>query len=359
MPRTQIENRELIPRYIKGRVLEDCRGICAHCGNRLGFYEDFTLEHVIPLSKGGRNDYKNYVALCQKCNQDKSNDIIQPLEYYPYLPKHRQAEIQAMFQDYIKSVDWLSYDNLFMLDWFYIHPNKVITMPKTWKPCFIPMTLKVQKMRRDEAFQWLTEYRDHLSEPDKLLIVKSVDAIDTNYYKIMQGDTILMIITAFLLDNPNQPENHTEENWATILSLDYFINPDVKIQPASTVPTIYNILQEILGEIQSTLLNGSCGTAIPVRMRSPGSGHMVKILRQFFGAVGRGSYEFYELCPDTDAMPDSRIAVTYFIMFQGTKNELKTLLRQHNARSIDELSAMLDKEALQAPLTERLHGTQE
>lgn len=352
MARQKIENRETIPRYIRGRVLDDCRGICAHCGNKLDFYEDFTLEHVIPLSKGGSNAYENFVALCKDCNEAKADDIIQPIEYYPYLEPKKQAGLRQLFQDYIRSVDWLSSDNLFMLDWFCIHPNKIILLPRSWKPCFIPMELKVEKMRKEEAFTYLQHFKQSLSQADQSLIVKNKQAIDTHYYKVLQQDRILMAFTAFII-----PDAQNEDCvWNHILHLDIFINPDVSCNLNTTVPTFYNILQEILERIQETLMAGSRGTAIPVRIRSPKSGHMMKYLEQFIHCIGRGSYNFYEQSL-ADADKNARISIIYFIMFQGDRHELKTLMKQYNACTFAKLEAKLDRQKLQAPISKRLTDT--
>ncbi len=34
-----------------------------------------TLDHVIPLSKGGSHTYKNLKTCCRKCNSDKGNTV--------------------------------------------------------------------------------------------------------------------------------------------------------------------------------------------------------------------------------------------------------------------------------------------
>jgi len=45
---------------------------CVYCGET---YEEkeLTLDHVIPLSRGGETLTKNIVCACRKCNQDKGS----------------------------------------------------------------------------------------------------------------------------------------------------------------------------------------------------------------------------------------------------------------------------------------------
>jgi 5-methylcytosine-specific restriction endonuclease McrA len=62
-------------------VLERDRYTCAYCGIRPGGKQSghiltkgrFTIDHVIPVSRGGKNTWVNTVCACQVCNQRKSN----------------------------------------------------------------------------------------------------------------------------------------------------------------------------------------------------------------------------------------------------------------------------------------------
>ncbi|WP_292698184.1 HNH endonuclease [Microbacterium sp. 69-10] len=43
---------------------------CAYCGE---LTENPDPEHVVPLSRGGRNDMSNLVTACRACNTDKGD----------------------------------------------------------------------------------------------------------------------------------------------------------------------------------------------------------------------------------------------------------------------------------------------
>ena len=47
-------------------------GCCKLCGQRL-LLEDMTLDHIVPLSMGGRDELGNLQAAHRECNQFKSN----------------------------------------------------------------------------------------------------------------------------------------------------------------------------------------------------------------------------------------------------------------------------------------------
>jgi len=64
------KNPELPPRVAK--LLKKQNGKCAHCG--LFFRENDVLEvyHIIPKSKGGKDEYKNYQLLHRHCHDTKT-----------------------------------------------------------------------------------------------------------------------------------------------------------------------------------------------------------------------------------------------------------------------------------------------
>lgn len=47
------------------------RGVCHYCGGRFP-PEQLTMDHVIPVSRGGRSTRGNVVPCCPACNKSKS-----------------------------------------------------------------------------------------------------------------------------------------------------------------------------------------------------------------------------------------------------------------------------------------------
>lgn len=48
------------------------RGVCYHCEKKFP-KEELTMDHLIPLSRGGRTLKKNVVVSCKGCNSLKKN----------------------------------------------------------------------------------------------------------------------------------------------------------------------------------------------------------------------------------------------------------------------------------------------
>lgn len=65
------------------------RRVCAYCGGQFRTHE-LSREHVIPVSRGGRDTWMNLVTACRACNTRKGNRMPEEarmaLHYLPYVP---------------------------------------------------------------------------------------------------------------------------------------------------------------------------------------------------------------------------------------------------------------------------------
>ncbi len=52
------------------QLIDDYCGRCAYCGNKL---EEVTMDHVIPITRGGVHSIENIVPACLSCNSSKGN----------------------------------------------------------------------------------------------------------------------------------------------------------------------------------------------------------------------------------------------------------------------------------------------
>lgn len=58
------------------------KGICHYCRRRVG-REKLTMDHVVPLARGGRSSKGNLVPACKECNNRKK--YLLPVEWEEYL----------------------------------------------------------------------------------------------------------------------------------------------------------------------------------------------------------------------------------------------------------------------------------
>jgi 5-methylcytosine-specific restriction endonuclease McrA len=57
-------------------------GVCFYCNHEVG-REQLTMDHVVPLSRGGKSRKGNIVAACKECNSKKK--YLLPVEWEEYL----------------------------------------------------------------------------------------------------------------------------------------------------------------------------------------------------------------------------------------------------------------------------------
>lgn len=62
----------LIPPHDKRRIYDRQNGLCAYCGQHRNI-KHMTVDHIVPLSKGGTNDENNLTCACKICNQIKGD----------------------------------------------------------------------------------------------------------------------------------------------------------------------------------------------------------------------------------------------------------------------------------------------
>jgi len=68
--------------------------LCMYCAQSMSGSEKLTRDHVVPLSRRGRDRWENVVAACRRCNQRKANHLLEEigmeLVALPYRPNNAE-----------------------------------------------------------------------------------------------------------------------------------------------------------------------------------------------------------------------------------------------------------------------------
>jgi 5-methylcytosine-specific restriction endonuclease McrA len=64
------------------------KGICHYCGKPTA-PKDLTMDHIVPIARGGRSTKGNIVPVCKQCNTKKKQLL--PMEWESYLKEKKQA----------------------------------------------------------------------------------------------------------------------------------------------------------------------------------------------------------------------------------------------------------------------------
>lgn len=93
--------------YERKTVYANDNGKCAICGKAVKF-KDMRINHLVPLSAGGTNNFKNLQIACRSCNGMKSyltmNDFLMKL---PGIMVHNWIKILKLYEKKIKGkIEW-------------------------------------------------------------------------------------------------------------------------------------------------------------------------------------------------------------------------------------------------------------
>lgn len=81
--------------HLRTRCAEAQNWICCYCQKTMnhenGSKLSVTLEHIVPLSKGGVDTYENTVAACKKCNNNRGDRELKP-DLSGFMPRYKDPE---------------------------------------------------------------------------------------------------------------------------------------------------------------------------------------------------------------------------------------------------------------------------
>lgn len=100
----ELEERRLFTFEERKAALQRSHNKCACCGKPLTT-KNMTMDHVIPISRGGKNEAKNLVALCYDCNQLKGNMLYRPESFYiSSVNDSMYIECQKLFHEWFDTI---------------------------------------------------------------------------------------------------------------------------------------------------------------------------------------------------------------------------------------------------------------
>lgn len=197
--REQVAERKVFSTEEKLKALEKSNGRCAHCGTKLLIgSRDLTMEHIIPLSKGGANSADNIIALCKVCNKKKSDLIYNPEEYYPFLKSYLRRQAQSMFEQYCKEMEWVSNKNVLYADKVRLD-IKIKLMQGYKKPAKLYIDMyKANYSDLDEIYLYVKEFYKTINPNiDAYEVVSSVFDGGAIYYNRLKNGNLDIVILTF------------------------------------------------------------------------------------------------------------------------------------------------------------------
>lgn len=114
--RRKVEDREALTEDQKMTIARKSDDRCAWCGKKVFFGYGATVDHFVPIKKGGTNEMQNLVMMCEICNKKKSSRLIAPTVAARYLKEGPKKELEQYIDAYLDRYEYTSRGNLFSFD---------------------------------------------------------------------------------------------------------------------------------------------------------------------------------------------------------------------------------------------------
>lgn len=96
-------------RFTKYNVMLRDKFTCQYC-NIILRKDDCTLDHVLPISKGGKTVWENVVTACRICNGNKGDSLFPKPNRMPYKPSYYDLVKNREMLDLVcKHNSWMDY----------------------------------------------------------------------------------------------------------------------------------------------------------------------------------------------------------------------------------------------------------
>lgn len=89
MYKTKEEFKKLCEFQIKAEI-----AYCYLCGKPIISIKDYNIDHVYPLSRGGKDIPSNWAMAHKKCNEEKGALLLDEFKQYLYLKAKRDGRIK-------------------------------------------------------------------------------------------------------------------------------------------------------------------------------------------------------------------------------------------------------------------------
>jgi 5-methylcytosine-specific restriction endonuclease McrA len=96
-------------RLTKRNVFLRDRYVCQYCGDTVG-ENRATLDHILPLSRGGKNTWTNLTTACRPCNYNKADSVKFKPKIMPHRPDYWElSEKRRQLGFVIRHPSWRDY----------------------------------------------------------------------------------------------------------------------------------------------------------------------------------------------------------------------------------------------------------
>lgn len=224
MNRSKIQEREFFTPEEKETIWKKTNGVCAHCGKPIFIGYQFSVDHFIPLGKGGVNRMINLIPLCKDCNKNKAQKVLHPKDFAPYLKEKYKKELENYYESYTKSFNYLTRNSLIAQDDLIVEIPIAMQSKKLKNPPKIKYAIqRAEYCDLDELYKYYVRYLKKYNALDDIECAKAniMYWYESGCLYFIKKNNEVKIMAAFNIVDVNEES----KNYGMTRNLDIFIFP--------------------------------------------------------------------------------------------------------------------------------------
>ena len=211
---------------VKRAVARKTDNRCAMCGKHIQIGDgDFTIDHFIPLNKGGNNSVENLIPMCTECNKKKTDNIYSAYGMLPFLKNKYRKEIINITHKYLNEYLWLSDNNILSFDNEKITLQVPIIIRNSSKQNYYNIPIKLEKVKEvtDEIIEFISKYNEFYGIETHHIPKATKQYVDDNMLYQVRKDIDNKLIAVFFFNKVNMQSTDDAKSTVTILEISNII----------------------------------------------------------------------------------------------------------------------------------------
>jgi hypothetical protein len=126
----QFKYSRMIPPLTNQNLFMRDLGICGYCGRHFATTK-LTRDHIVPVSRGGKDAWSNTISACKRCNNLKDDHLLEEIDlellFIPYTPTREE---HLIMQNRHVLADQMAFILDFLPDYSRMHKLAVMKFPQ-------------------------------------------------------------------------------------------------------------------------------------------------------------------------------------------------------------------------------------
>ncbi len=309
--RQQITERDLFSYEERQRISAKSKDRCCKCGRKVYIGYGATVDHFVPIIKGGVNRDVNLVMMCEECNKQKGDMIVPPEDYLKFLEEPYRTQTEEYFDSYIRSFEYIERGNVLACDQYTVYVVPPLELGRKGYPNAVKSPHLLKRAGQGDIEKMQAYYLKYL---------KKTGCLDSVYAANMNIQFWMKFGCIYYIEKNGDIKCMAAITKTQILDGSDFVSDSLSLNIFCYYSTMYAFIlaNGIMENIPQFVMREQNLKQLPVRIGALKSDSLtVRLLRAWDDSLSKGTLD----------MEDDRILHRYFIQARDgiSETEWKSL----------------------------------